>query len=84
MDAYAKVYLDKLDHEQLDHPDIDSFQLDQPTKDKTIKEIRIQNEQNDEKFLNEVENLYNKNANAIKIQPMSFSRSKARTYMQKH
>lgn len=78
------MYLDKLDHAQLDHPDIDSFQLDQPTKDKTIKEIRIQNEQNDEKFLNEVENLYNKNANAIKIQPMSFSRSKDRTYMQKH
>ncbi|MDY0404194.1 amidase domain-containing protein [Virgibacillus sp. 179-BFC.A HS] len=84
MDAYGSVYLNEFDYAQSIDPELDSFQLNQSIKNKTIKEIRLQNEKENEEFETEVEKLSTL-ANSTKATvAATFNRSKAKSYMKKH
>ena len=84
MDAYGSVYLSEFDYAQLIDPEINSFQLDQSMKNKTIKEIRLQNEKVNGELEDEIEKLHIL-ANSTKAKTATtFNRSSAKAYMKKH
>ncbi|MCM3005733.1 amidase domain-containing protein [Priestia koreensis] len=87
MDAYANVYLEKLDYAQSVNPDVEMkpFQLDSATKSKTIEETRLENEQKNKEFEEEVEKEYQQEKATNKVTAAaSYNRSNARAYMEKY
>ena len=77
IDAYASVYLDKLDYALLDNPDLESFQLDKSIKNETIQEVRLQNEKKNSDLQENVDNLAKKANSLITPLASSFSTIKS-------